>query len=326
MGKQVIAIKVEELRLVNIRHRHQPVLCIEKEAAMFGHSYIILLLLWAACSVVQPSPVENQPRNKLEADISFDGNPTTSEEILKVSNQALENDTFPEEDLALPEEVTNQTRSPLENMNLFEGDLDIPQELIEEYYGNVTRAKRAAVRDNNRLWPSGRVYYRYASDVSIADRNVIYSAIRDYETLTCLRFYYRTNQRDYVEFTTIGVGCCSDWIGRKGGKQVITLGPGCVTKGLSLHEIGHAIGFWHEHTRPDRDSFVRINTSNIESGVEYNFEKRTYSEVDSHGYAYDYDSVMHYWRTEFSGNGLPTIEVTNPIAYGISKCGSPYPS
>lgn len=65
-------------------------------------------------------------------------------------------------------------------------------------------------------------------------------------------------------------------------------------KGIIIHEMGHAIGFQHEQTRPDRDGFVYINTANIQSGVEYNFMRYSSNQVNNYGVDYDYTSVMHY--------------------------------
>ncbi len=64
-----------------------------------------------------------------------------------------------------------------------------------------------------------------------------------------------------------------------------------------VHELGHAIGFWHEHSRPDRDDYIRVVEENIRNGEEFNFWKDTWREVDSMKQPYDVGSVMHYSST-----------------------------
>ena len=68
----------------------------------------------------------------------------------------------------------------------------------------------------------------------------------------------------------------------------------CLQKGIIIHEMGHAIGFQHEQTRPDRNAFVTINSANIQSGVEYNFRQYSTNQVGTFNIPYDYSSVMHY--------------------------------
>ena len=74
--------------------------------------------------------------------------------------------------------------------------------------------------------------------------------------------------------------------------------------------------FEHEHTREDRNSFVKINFANISSGTLSNFEQQI--SLSSDLGAYDYGSIMHYPSTAFSSNGLPTIE-TIPAGIAIGQ-------
>src|SRR5690606_31022933 len=49
--------------------------------------------------------------------------------------------------------------------------------------------------------------------------------------------------------------------------------PGHCSAGSTIHEIGHAVGYYHEQTRIDRDDHVTVNWSNISSGHSHNFQK-----------------------------------------------------
>ena len=55
---------------------------------------------------------------------------------------------------------------------------------------------------------------------------------------------------------------CWSYIGMIGGSQDISIAPGC-TRLIPVHEIFHALGRWHEQSRPDRDNFVTINLDNV---------------------------------------------------------------
>ncbi|KTF70996.1 hypothetical protein cypCar_00050336, partial [Cyprinus carpio] len=71
------------------------------------------------------------------------------------------------------------------------------------------------------------------------------------------------------------------------------------------HELLHALGFYHEHTRSDRDQYVRINWENVSPDMADNFKKQN---TNNQNTPYDYGSVMHYGKTTFSIQpGLQTI-------------------
>ena len=63
----------------------------------------------------------------------------------------------------------------------------------------------------------------------------------------------RTTESNYVVIKGASTGCWS-YVGRLGiGEQELNLQrSGCVAKGIVEHEMLHALGTWHEQSRPDR--------------------------------------------------------------------------
>ncbi|XP_072881202.1 tolloid-like protein 2 isoform X1 [Hemitrygon akajei] len=170
------------------------------------------------------------------------------------------------------------------------------------------RVGRAATSKPERIWPGGVIPYVIGGNFTGMQRAIFKQAMRHWEKFTCVTFVERSTEDSFIVFTYRPCGCCS-YVGRRGGgPQAISIGKNCDKFGIVVHELGHVIGFWHEHTRPDRDAHVSIIRENIQPGQEYNFLKMEPAEVNSLGETYDFDSIMHYARNTFSrGVFLDTI-------------------
>ncbi|XP_070545496.1 tolloid-like protein 1 isoform X2 [Ptychodera flava] len=172
------------------------------------------------------------------------------------------------------------------------------------------RTVRAVTARLERKWPYAVIPYEIDGNFTGSQRAMFKQAMRHWENYTCITFVERDPHlhQHYIIFTYQPCGCCS-FVGFKGnGAQSISIGKSCDKFGVVVHELGHAVGFWHEHTRPDRDEHVLIQKDNIQRGQQYNFEKLDDSEINSLGEAYDYNSIMHYGRNTFAkGMWLDTI-------------------
>ncbi|WNZ61956.1 M12 family metallopeptidase [Myxococcus sp. MxC21-1] len=201
----------------------------------------------------------------------------------------------------------------VDGLAVFQGDIilgavsELPKSPAE-----VT-AQGVAITGAGYRWPGALV--PFTIDAGLTNQARVTTAIRHWQERTNVRFILRDASNaalfpDFVTFQPHATACNSP-VGKRGGQQFINLTVGCTT-GNAIHEIGHALGFWHEHSREDRNSFVTINLSNVRVGLEYAFDQHI-ADGDDVG-AYDYGSIMHYGTHDFSRNDLPTITVLTPGA------------
>jgi hypothetical protein len=146
----------------------------------------------------------------------------------------------------------------------------------------------------NRPWPGGTVPYVIDPALSVAQRKTYLDGIREWELAGNVQFIPRTTETNYVflKYDPLGPNRVSG-----ANPQIVEINA--LTRAQICHEMGHSLGLNHEHIRPDRNSFVTVQTANISAGNAFWFD------IDATGVSngtYDFESVMHFSRDLFSIN------------------------
>uniref|UniRef100_A0A0K0EGS0 Metalloendopeptidase n=1 Tax=Strongyloides stercoralis TaxID=6248 RepID=A0A0K0EGS0_STRER len=144
---------------------------------------------------------------------------------------------------------------------------------------------------------------KYCVKPRVNEENVK-KAISDIEENTCIMFKKQEHCKNDTQEIVFKEGeACVSFIGHvsKNHSQIITLSSGCyINPYIILHEIGHALGLVHEHSRKDRDEYVKINLNSLISNEEGNYQIIEHPKYFNYSTAYDYSALMHYAPYDFA--------------------------
>jgi len=165
-------------------------------------------------------------------------------------------------------------------------------------------------------WPGGVIPY-WISPQGV-DESVIRAAIEHFHTRTNIRFVPWTTEFPFLVIRNLGgeadfapVGALSG----PSGRLTVSVLPGSPLP-EEIHEFGHVVGLFHEHTRHDRDNFIIVNYDNIMPNYQFDFDAPDYS-VDIGNY--DFLSIMHYSSNAFSANGGYTMTKRDGSLIGYNQ-------
>ena len=158
-------------------------------------------------------------------------------------------------------------------------------------------------------WPNSTIVYRI-SGLNSSVRSELQKSFNEWTSKTNIRFKERTNESNYVTISSSGSNSNSGiaTLGMYGSRGFIRLGTRA-TAIVIIHEIGHTLGYIHEHNSNDRDNHIIVNFENIQNNAEGQFYKSNSATLVNN--QFDINSTMMYSSYTFSKNGQPTITDKN---------------
>lgn len=174
-------------------------------------------------------------------------------------------------------------------------------------------------------WPGGKVPVDL-SQLSESQAATAREAMKLWmDTGANVQFVPRTTEVEYVYFTgRTNAGNNTSFNGyRPGTRMEVNITAFWWRQGpwMVVHELGHALGFFHEHQRWDRDRFVTIHYEHVKPGRELDYDWVPMANWIVATPDYDYRSIMHYrvcWASKCEpeckdGIGTSPCAVIDPV-------------
>ncbi|XP_035779868.1 zinc metalloproteinase nas-4-like [Anopheles albimanus] len=174
-------------------------------------------------------------------------------------------------------------------------------------------------------WPNATIPYMFdESWIKSPQRAIVRTAMEVLHRRTCVRFVETSQVVQHVLITADETSGCWADTGRQPGTTYVNLPRNCTqTIGSILHELLHALGFLHQHTRPDRDRYVCVRYENVlpEPAALYNYEiVRPWTHL-AFPLPYDFESIMHYTADMYSVAPGRSLTMVPRHPWNISQLG-----
>ncbi|CAI5441388.1 unnamed protein product [Caenorhabditis angaria] len=183
------------------------------------------------------------------------------------------------------------------------------------YQGDIImnrRVRRGVIKPGTNKWKLP-MPYKFDQHFPKRSRLRVLEAMRFWSEKTCITFEENSNVYPHVNIFE-GPGCWS-FVGRQPTlrQQSLSLENSCTDHIFVIaHEIAHTLGFYHEHSRSDRDNYIDIDYANVNPNLTFAFNKELQNQIPNENYPYEYGSVMHYSVDQFATNtNRPVIYAKN---------------
>jgi hypothetical protein len=156
----------------------------------------------------------------------------------------------------------------------------------------------------NLLWTNGIVRFEFDANVTAPNQSLMISAMAVLESAANVHFEQCPGNvcnflENHVHIQNSTAN--NSQVGMVGFEQIINI-VSWNSQFIIVHELLHCLGFYHEQSRADRNSFISVNCGNVQGGCNgtiYNNNFIIESFATVYGY-YDFDSLMHYDQCSFS--------------------------
>ncbi|CAD8120317.1 unnamed protein product [Paramecium sonneborni] len=186
----------------------------------------------------------------------------------------------------------------------------------QNFHSQITSTKQS-LKLADWVWPGGIIPYIIDKSFTHKMRYNLQQAIQEFQNKTPIRFVNISDEQQYNQYVKYYRNKENAsyvlWIGRslKEREHAVYINEN-FTYGTYLHETMHILGFDHEQCRQDRDNYVTVQFSELDShNLRFQYQKRGFMIGE-----YDPYSIMHYYLNR----NMTSKDQYKYITFGQSTC------